>query len=52
MPTNTSKPELTPEQKAEKELVAMANQTAKNSALLPKAKSFLFYTNHSALNNW
>ncbi len=29
MPTNTSKPELTPEQKAEKELVAMANQTAK-----------------------
>lgn len=32
MPTNTSKPELTPEQKAEKELVAMANQTAKKKA--------------------
>ncbi len=32
MPTNTSKSELTPEQKAEKELVAMANQTAKKKA--------------------
>ena len=25
---------------------------SQNSMLLPKAKSFLFYTNHSALNNW
>ena len=32
MPTNTSKTDLTPEQKAEKELVAMANQAAKKKA--------------------